>query len=118
MAGKGRIENLQPPWKPGESGNPSGRPSKRRLSECYADLIDKPLPEDLRKGMRLEAGATYGEAMALGLARAAIKGKTEAAREFGDRTEGKARQPVEVSGGPINYAEIVADIRRRKAQPE
>lgn len=47
-----------------------------------------------------------------------LKGKPEAAREFGDRTEGKARQPVEVSGGPIGYAEIVARIRKRKAEAE
>lgn len=27
MPGKGNVANLRPPWKPGESGNPGGRPA-------------------------------------------------------------------------------------------
>jgi hypothetical protein len=103
---------------PGQSGNPSGRPSKRRLTDCYEALIEQPLPEDLRVGMKLPEGAIWGDAIAMGQARAAIKGKTDAAREIGDRLEGKARQPVEVSGrngAPVNLAEIIATVRRRKA---
>lgn len=82
----------------GQSGNPSGSPKKHLLSGCYEALIEQPLPEDLRVGLKLKKGATWGNAIVLGQARAAIKGKTEAAREIGDRLEGKARQPVEVSG--------------------
>src|SRR5580698_1544608 len=78
---------------PGQSGNPSGRPRKGLLTNCYKAVIEQPLPEDLRMGLKLPEGATYGEAIALGQARAAIKGKTDAAREIGDRLEGKARQP-------------------------
>ena len=66
--------------------------------------------------MKLKEGAIWGDAIALGLARAAVKGKTDAAREIGARLKGKARRPVEVSGGPIGFAEIVARIRKRKAQ--
>jgi hypothetical protein len=66
-----------------------GRPKKGRFREYYEELIDKRLPEDLRIGLKLEKGATYGEAIALGQARAAIKGKTDAAREIADRLEGK-----------------------------
>ena len=57
------------------------------------------------------SSVSSGEAIALGQARAAIKGKTDAAREIADRLEGKARQPVEVSGrngGPIELAERLA----------
>ena len=28
-----RLANLRPPWRPGESGNPKGRPSNRKLFE-------------------------------------------------------------------------------------
>ena len=28
-----RLANLRPPWRPGESGNPAGRPSNRKLFE-------------------------------------------------------------------------------------
>ena len=90
---------------PGNSGNPLGRPKRRPLTEYYEALVEQPLPEELRVGLKLKQGATYGEAIALGLARAAIKGKTEAAREIADRLEGKARQAVEVSGpegGPVD----------------
>ena len=83
---------------PGQSGNPSGRTKQRLLTECYETLIEQPLPEDLRLGMKLPEGAIWGDAIALGQARAAIKGKTDAAREIGDRLEGESRQRVEVSG--------------------
>src|SRR5262245_66046695 len=29
------ISNLRPPWKPGESGNPNGRPIRTRLTEQF-----------------------------------------------------------------------------------
>jgi hypothetical protein len=84
---------------PGNSGNPSGRPNRRRMSERYETLMEQALPDDLRLGLKLKPGATWGDAIVLGQARAAIKGKTEAAREIADRVEGRARQPGEVSGG-------------------
>jgi len=93
-----------------------GRPKKGQLREYYQELIDKPLPEDLRIGLQLEKGATYGGAIAVGQARAAIKGKTDVAREIADRLEGKARQPVEVSGrngGPVDLAEVISRARKR-----
>jgi hypothetical protein len=39
-------------------------------------------------------GRTYAQSIAEGQCEAAIKGKTEAAREIADRLEGKAVQPV------------------------
>jgi hypothetical protein len=45
-----------------------------------------------------------------------FKGKTDAAREIGDRLEGKARQQIELSGrdgGPIDLAERIARARKR-----
>jgi hypothetical protein len=36
---------------PGQPGNPSGRPKKRLLTECYETLIEQSLPEDLRLGI-------------------------------------------------------------------
>lgn len=35
------ISNLRPPWQPGESGNPNGRPARTRLTEAFvADFAD------------------------------------------------------------------------------
>jgi hypothetical protein len=68
------------------------------MTEHYEALIEKALPEDLRVGLKLDEAATCGEATALGQARAAIKGKTQAAREITDSLEGRVRQQVNVSG--------------------
>ena len=32
-------------FKPGQSGNPGGRPKRRPISECYLELAELPLPE-------------------------------------------------------------------------
>ena len=69
-----------------------------------------PAPDYLLAALRLSEAEkreikTYGDALALSQFRAGIKGKTEPAREIADRLEGRARQPVEVSGpqgGPLD----------------
>ena len=113
-------------WKPGQSGNPSGRPRKIPITDRYATIAELPAPDNLLAALKLSEAErqeirTYGDALALSQFRAGIKGKTEPAREITDRLEGKARQPVELSGGnggPIQYSEIIARIRKRKAQRE
>jgi hypothetical protein len=79
------------PWKKGQSGNPDGRPKSKILSDAYKRLLEEPFPNDPQ-------GRTYAELIALGQAREAIKGKTPAAAEIADRTEGRARQAIELSG--------------------
>jgi len=83
-------------FKPGKSGNPGGRP-KKLISAAYEELANKKVPNDPK-------GRTYAEVLAEGQFRAAIKGVTQAAKEITDRLEGKAPQPVEVSGpeGDVN----------------
>jgi Family of unknown function (DUF5681) len=115
MAGKGRIENLRPPWKPGESGNPGGRPRKRPISQRYEEIVEVPLSERERKRLGLWQGATWGDAIALSQARAAVNGRTDAAREIREAIEGKATQRVEMAGKeetPANVS-IVPDSRTR-----
>ncbi len=88
MAGKGRIENLKS-WKPGESGNLSGRPKRRPISDRYAERAETPLPQKERIKRGLPMGATYADALALGQFNAALNGRTEAAREIRESIEGK-----------------------------
>lgn len=90
MAGKGRIENLRPPWKPGESGNPRGRPKGRPISDSYGDFADMPLPEELCRELGLPLGATYGQGLTSCLFRTAMKGNISAVREIREGIEGKA----------------------------
>ena len=97
-------------WKPGQSGNPSGRPKRLPITDRYGVIAELPAPDYLLAALRLSEAEkreikTYGDALALSQFRAGIKGKTEPAREIADRLEGRARQPVEVSGpegGPID----------------
>ena len=90
--GKGGIA---PPkehqFKEGESGNPGGRPKGRKLSAAYAAILEKQFPGD-------HEGRTYAELIALGQAREAIKGRTQAAVEMADRTEGRAMQAFHITG--------------------
>jgi hypothetical protein len=100
MNPKGKPDNLKP-FGPGKSGNPGGRPRKRPISGRYADVAEMKLPDDLQKVLHLPKGATFGDAIAMGQARAAIKGKTEAAREFREAIEGKATQRIEIADTTI-----------------
>jgi len=66
--------------------HPSGRPCKP-ITDAYAHIAEQKYPGDPK-------GRTYAQVAAEGQFNAAIKGKTEAAREIADRLEGKAVQPV------------------------
>ena len=50
-------KGLMPAWKPGQSGNPSGRPRRKPVSGRYEFMCEVPLPENIRKKLGLEAGA-------------------------------------------------------------
>ena len=97
------------PFKPGQSGNPGGRPKKRPITDEYFQLADQPLPEKLRTklardfGINLAAGTTWSQASALRrfLEATGIKieeGGTKAAKEIRESIEGKSPQRIEVSG--------------------
>lgn len=105
MAGKGRIENLRPPWKPGESGNLTGRPRRRPISDAYAEYVQRPVPEERRRELDLWEGATHADAMAAALVIAACKGSVAEARELREAIEGKTSErpkDKEISG-PIQF---------------
>lgn len=103
---RGNPANLIP-FKPGVSGNPSGRPKRRPISDAYEALADVALPEDLRLKLKLPKDATYRDALALRQFHQAIKGVPAAAREIREAIEGKASQRIELTGAggePLNPA--------------
>ena len=64
---KGRSANPSTQFKPGQSGNPQGRPKGR-----HADIARLRIPAGMRKSLKLPLGATYKDVIAL--ARAAATG--------------------------------------------
>jgi hypothetical protein len=40
------MENAK--WKPGQSGNPGGRPKKKPVTDYLIDQLDQPIPESMK----------------------------------------------------------------------
>lgn len=75
-------------WKPGVSGNPSGRPASQTLSKACRFILSEIVP-----GMN---GVTYAEAIARRLADKALEGDVRAAAELAERAEGRPSQPIDL----------------------
>lgn len=87
---RANIQNLTP-FKPGQSGNPKGRPKKLpALDKLLAEVLGSPDDDDSPAKEILEA-----------LAKRAKKGDTRAAEIILDRAYGKAKQHIEIEGEPI-----------------
>lgn len=84
-------------WKKGQSGNPSGRPKSKMLSDAYRSKIEEPVPND-------PEGRTWAELIAEAQVRDAVRGNVQAAREIADRTEGRARQAIEFEDKTMTQA--------------
>jgi hypothetical protein len=80
------TENLRP-WKPGQSGNPGGRPKR--------DAITAALREQLESQTEDTTGSV-ADAIAAVLVKRALGGDVRAIREIADRTEGRPRQQIKV----------------------
>lgn len=105
MNKKGNPKNLRPPWKPGESGNPGGRPKKRPITDEYFQLADQPIPEKLRKKMQrkweveLPEGITYSKMNALIRYLSTMEeGGHTSSKEIREAIEGKAPERIEIAG--------------------
>ena len=97
------------PWKPGQSGNPSGRPRKpltERLLKRLADNGESELADVV--GALLTHAKNTTEPKVAG---ASVK----AIAEIFDRVEGKVPQAVTgEDGGPLSMALMVVHVGREK----
>jgi hypothetical protein len=84
-------------WKKGQSGNPSGRPKSKILSDAYKCKLGEAVPND-------PEGRTWAELIAEAQVRDAVRGSVQAAREIADRTEGRARQAIEFEDKTMSQA--------------
>ena len=79
-----------PAWKPGQSGNPSGRSRTKPISDRYAWIAEEKLPESIQKKLKLGPGATYRDAVAWRTFHAALEGDIAATREIREAIGGKS----------------------------
>jgi hypothetical protein len=102
-------QNLRPPWKPGESGNPKGKPKgaksfKTILTELMEiQLKDPKLLNSFKKKfpelIDLKKGKTPKELIMIRLMAEAMGGNMQATKELLERFDGKVTDKTEISGG-------------------
>ena len=90
-------------WKPGQSGNPKGKPPKLEcLTSLLREEMEKLVPQGLLRKLYLREGATWRDAVVRSLLLQTAKGNTTAIRELLERLDGKAMTPISgTGGGPI-----------------
>ncbi len=100
---KEKVGKGNPPkstrWKPGQSGNPAGRPKSITLSEAMRLELAKMLPGDTQE-------RTFAEVIAQQLVRAAATGSIFAAKEICDRTEGRPKQAIAMDMNVTDWREL------------
>jgi len=77
-------------FRKGQSGNPLGRPKSITLSEAYRAELAKLMPDDSQ-------GRSCAEMIAAQMVKEAVTGAVACAKELADRTEGRARQQLEIN---------------------
>jgi hypothetical protein len=113
---------LKGQWEPGRSGNPSGRPKKKPITDRYHRIVETELPDDICHALDLPWDATFGDAIALAQERQAIKGETAAAKEIREAIEGRSIEQVD-QGREFSVVMIDRSHRpdwaaMRRAQPK
>ena len=102
-AKKNPRDNLRPPWKPGESGNRSGRPKRGPISDAFARMLDQQVPKAMLEASKLKGNKalpkkpTFADLMAFSMFNQVLKGNVAAVKEILNRTEGKTPQHVNLS---------------------
>lgn len=78
-------------WKPGQSGNPAGRPRRKSLTDLVRDIME-------REGLTPDGRELcVDEALAETILTMALRGNTEILKELWSRLEGKPKEIVEGS---------------------
>lgn len=117
-----KTDQLEPyKWKPGESGNPGGRPKRLKVTDFVSDQLDGPIPESMLSAMKEGTRAvffdvygpkpTFGQMIAFKLVQMSAKGDMFAIRELLDRVEGKVPQKADLNlSGEIAMKRVIADV--------
>jgi cell division GTPase FtsZ len=101
-----RTRGIQPyQWKPGQTGNPKGRPRRKRITDALSEFLDA-----------VDAnGVSAAQKIAIAMIMQAMKGDIQHAKEILNRTEGAVKQSVDVLFGDMTDDELREFIRREFA---
>lgn len=96
-------DNLQPPWKPGESGNPKGKPlGAKSLTGALRKFLEFKIRTDHPLTKKTNVEMTVAERLMLAVIVKGANGDVPALREIWDRIEGKVAQPLSgPNGSPL-----------------
>ena len=102
-------------FRPGQSGNPGGRPKKKPITIAAEKLLSEKIPPDhpLARQVPQLRGKTWAEAIVYGQALSAVKGGTPAAKELADRVEGRVAQPITGGEGEPLLGEDRGSLEKR-----
>ena len=99
MFEKGKVPDGSTPFKPGQSGNPSGRPKKLpKIDDLLQDILGSE-----------EDSSSEAHAILKSLVTQAKKGNVKAAEILLDRAYGKAKQSIDhtTKGESFNLKDLV-----------
>lgn len=96
-----QLANLAPPFEKGNPGGPGRPKGSRNLSTLIKDALAAKAPQDYidkltARGVTLEDHSWESVLVAIAIGKAA-SGSIQHLREILDRTEGKARQPIDAT---------------------
>ncbi|MGO9466539.1 MAG: DUF5681 domain-containing protein [Isosphaeraceae bacterium] len=97
MSTNGTPGNLQPAWRPGQSGNPNGRPK----GQTVTTLLRRALTARRLCGVPTLGNRDVADCLAEAIILHAIKGNIGYLKAILDRTEGPVSSAVPESGGPV-----------------
>lgn len=88
-------------WKPGQSGNPSGRPKKKPITEMFEKMLEDAETHD-----------SIANAMIKIFSERSGIAKVMLLKDMADRVEGKVSQPIE-GDLTVTLADAIAEARKR-----
>jgi hypothetical protein len=94
------AQNLGPPWRLGESGNPNGRPKENLITDAARNILQEPHPRS--------SGTTRAEVIARRWVRPAEK-DTKDLNALLDRTEGKVPEAESQHGIDLESIAILME---------
>lgn len=101
-----RTDNLMPPWKKGQSGNPTGNPPgiKTAPARTFTEICRQYLSESIAPG----DDRTRAEVLATAMYAKSLKGDTRAASVILDRVD-PALKKIEVTGVVADQGNAMLD---------